>query len=322
MTLPNARSSGNARRAGSTPITGSADAPPYRDQAPHLPLLVENELEYRAELPFDAQSSNLYYIGEQLMPNWATTSHYHDHFELCYLDEGHGQYQIDKTRYPIQAGDLWLTKPGETHYGLAGKDGPFRLIYMGFKLEWMKALQPDFYQLGAGRVVRDEDGAVQTIFRQLLTEVRLRRRLSFQMAEGLFLQLLVTVSRLFHDGAAQRTDALPNPLGSAVIAVMNRLHGEIRYDHDIETIARSIPISRSHLAREFKSAIGMPVGEYMRSLCLDKAKFELRASDKPVTQIAEELYFSSIHTFSIFFKRFTGFTPSDYRRQASRDARA
>ncbi|QHW31745.1 AraC family transcriptional regulator [Paenibacillus rhizovicinus] len=293
---------------------------PYRDVAPYRPLLIENELEFRAELPFDARSSSLYYIGEQLMPNWATTSHYHDHFELCYLEEGHGQYQIDKTLYQIRAGDLWLTKPGETHYGLAGKDAPFRLYYMGFKLEWMKALQPDFYQLGAGRVVPDEDGTVKWIFERLLREVRLRPRLSFHMAEGLFLQLLVTVSRLFHDSAKQ-PDAHPNPLGSAVIAVMNRLHGEIRYDHDIEAIARSIPISRSHLAREFKSAIGMPVGEYMRSLCLDKAKFELRATDKPVTQIAEELHFSSIHTFSIFFKRFTGSTPSEYRKQAAGETR-
>ncbi|NBD24135.1 helix-turn-helix domain-containing protein [Paenibacillus glycinis] len=295
--------------------------PPYFDHAPNRPRRIENELEFRAELPFDAQASNLCYIGEQLMPNWGTASHYHDHFELCYLEDGHGQYQIDKTLYRIHAGDLWLTKPGETHYGLAGKDAPFRLLYMGFKLEWMKALQPDFYQLGAGRVVPDEDGAVRWILQRLLREVRTRPRLSFHMAEGLLLQLLVTVSRLFHD-IAQRRDAPPSPLGGAVIAVMNRLHGEIRYDHDIEAIARSIPISRSHLAREFRSAIGMPVGEYMRSLCLDKAKFELRATDKPVTQIAEELRFSSIHTFSIFFKRFTGRTPTDYRKQAVRDNRA
>ncbi|QHT59053.1 AraC family transcriptional regulator [Paenibacillus lycopersici] len=294
--------------------------PPYRDAAPYRPLVIENEWEFRAELPFDAKSSSLYYIGEQLMPNWATASHYHDHFELCYLEQGHGQYQIDKTLYQIRAGDLWLTKPGETHYGLAGEDASFRLYYLGFKLEWAKALEPDFYQLGAGRVVPDEDGTIKSIFDRLLREIRLRPRLSIHMAEGLFLQLLVTVSRLFHD-SAQRPDAAPSPLGAAVIEVMNRLHGEIRYDHDIEAIARSIPVSRSHLAREFKSAIGMPIGEYMRSLCLDKAKFELRATDKPVTQIAEELRFSSIHTFSIFFKRFAGITPSEYRKQATGDAR-
>lgn len=293
----------------------NSDTAPYRDQAPRQPKLVDNELEYRAELPYDAQRSNLYYIGEQLIPNWATPSHYHDHFELCYLAEGHGQYQIDKTRYPIRAGDLWLTKPGETHYGLAGKDAPFHLYYMGFKLEWNKALQPDFYQLRGSRVANDDEGAVRALFSLLVREVRTRPRLSEYMAEGLLLQLLVTVSRLFQD-AAQRTDEQPIPLGAAVVAAMNVLHGEIRYDHDIEAIARSIPISRSHLAREFKAAIGMPVGEYMRSLCLDKAKFELRATDKPVTQIAEELHFSSIHTFSIFFKRFTGATPTEYRKQA------
>lgn len=291
-------------------LTGS----PIKYYRPNEPRLISNECEFRIDLPFDAQSSPMFYIGELLMNNWSTQAHFHDHFELCYLDEGTGQYQIDKTLYQVKAGELWLTKPGEIHYGLAGIDAPFRLLYIGLNLEWMQALQPDFYRIGLKRVIGDEDRLIKWIFEQIIREVRTKPRLSLHMTEGLFLQLLVTVLRLFHD-STQLPETRLNPLNTAVTQVLHRLHSEIRYDHDIEEIAKSIPISRSHLDREFKNAVGLPIGEYMRSLCLQKAKFELRASDKPIKQIAEELHFSSIHTFSIFFKRAAGRPPSDYRKQ-------
>jgi AraC-like DNA-binding protein/mannose-6-phosphate isomerase-like protein (cupin superfamily) len=284
-----------------------------KNEVPKQHLVIDNDEEFRIELPFDSEASHIYYLGVNYYENWSTSIHYHDHFELCYVDEGHSQYKIDKTLYEVQKGQLLLTKPEEIHFGLAGKQMPFKLYYIGFRLERLHHLYPEFYRIGLQRIAMDQDSRVKAIFEHMITEIKNKAYLSLPMVEGLFQQLLVTTLRNFLDPTLL-AEAPPRPLNNAIIEVMNQLHREVRYDYDPEQLARSIHISRSHLAREFKNSVGIPLGEYVRHLCLDKAKSELRNTSKAISQIADELHFSSIHTFSIFFKRFTGQTPTLYRQ--------
>jgi len=284
-----------------------------KNELPKQHLVIDNDLEFRIELPFNSDASHIYYLGVNYYENWSTSIHYHDHFELCYVDEGHSQYKIDKTLYEIQKGQLLLTKPEEIHFGLAGEHLPFKLYYIGFRLERLHSLYPEFYRIGLQRIASDQNNRVKEIFDQMISEIKSKAYLSLPMVEGLFQQLLVTTLRNFL-APSLLAEAPPRPLNDAITEIMNQLHREVRYDYDPEQLAKSIHISRSHLAREFKNAVGIPLGEYVRHLCLDKAKSELRDTSKAISQIAEELQFSSIHTFSIFFKRFTGQTPTHYRQ--------
>jgi AraC-like DNA-binding protein len=287
--------------------------PSMPELAPKLPASIHTDTEFRMELPFGSEQNSLYYIGIYYKENWSTATHYHDHFELCYLDSGYSPYKIDKTLYGFHAGELLVTKPREEHFGLAGEQTPFKLYYIGFTLERMPYLQNEFYRIGLQRIAKDPDGSIKSLFEQIVREVENQNDLGTFMVEGMLQQMLVKVLRLLRDPALTG-DTQPKLLHTAITDVINQLHGEIRYDRDLDELARSIPVSRSHLAREFKRSVGIPIGEYIRQLCLDKAKSELRGTAKSVSQIADELQFSSIHTFSIFFKRFTGQTPSAYRK--------
>jgi len=280
---------------------------------PSIAKTLHSDWELRIELPFSTPQSSIYYLGLNHYENWATPSHTHSHFELCYLDEGRGQYKIDKTVYEIRSGQFLLTKPGENHFGLAGKNAPFKLYYIGFKLELLSALQMKIYEIGAHRIAEDTDGTMKSLFIDLIGEAHNCPLLAAPMAESLLEQLLIRALRHFHDQdlALGMTD---KPLDSGILATMNKLHSEIRYHHDIDSLAAAIPMSRSHLARKFKHTIGITIGEYIRNLCLAKAKSELRATDKTISVIAEELGFNSIHAFSIFFKRFTAHSPTEYRK--------
>lgn len=274
--------------------------------------IVESDTEIRFELPF-THLDNMFYIGMNATVNWMTNFHFHDHFELCYLDQGPLSYSIDKSLYNVNQGELFITKPGEKHYGLAGRRSSFRLYYMGFKLHQLRSVEAEYYNIGVNRIVKDHGGHIKRLFDLIIGEVRNKRQGSTEMVHGLFLQLLATVLRLYLDRTEQDTNR-PKTLGSPIIKLMDYLHEEIRYDHSIEEIANRLHISRSHLSREFKADTGRTIGEYIRSLCLDKAKYQLRETDKSISSIGEELRFSSIHTFSIFFKHCTGVSPLEYRK--------
>ncbi|WP_256758824.1 AraC family transcriptional regulator [Cohnella sp. WQ 127256] len=280
---------------------------------PRIHQTLHTEGEFRIDLPFDPVGSSIYYLGLNVQDNWATQSHYHEHFELCYLDEGNGQYKIDKTLYDFRSGQLLLTKPGESHYGLASKPDAFKLYYVGFKLDRFSALQLECYRIGMSRIADDPEGTVKSLFVALINETEKSSKLADSMAEALLQQLLITALRRLY--AQEPLDPISvKPLRAAILETMNRLHEAIRYDQDIDALAAAIPISRSHLTREFKNTIGLPLGEYIRNLCLSKATTELRETDKSVSEIAADLGFASIHSFSIFFKRFTALTPTEYRK--------
>jgi AraC-like DNA-binding protein len=61
---------------------------------------------------------------------------------------------------------------------------------------------------------------------------------------------------------------------------------------------------------------GVSYGELVGALRTDIARQLLRDTDLRVQQVAESLHFSSAANFATAFRRWTGVTPSEYRRQA------
>jgi len=63
-----------------------------------------------------------------------------------------------------------------------------------------------------------------------------------------------------------------------------------------------------------KKLTGKTAGKYIDDLVIVEAKNLLRDPSLTIAQIADLLYFSDQFFFSKFFKRYTGITPSDYRK--------
>lgn len=58
----------------------------------------------------------------------------------------------------------------------------------------------------------------------------------------------------------------------------------------------------------------MTIMEYVQSLRLHKAKILLAESDAAIGQISEAVGYTQQGTFTDFFRRNTGLTPTEYRR--------
>ncbi|GCE22644.1 helix-turn-helix transcriptional regulator [Dictyobacter kobayashii] len=270
--------------------------------------------ETRIDLPFSLRLENLIYIGVAGSVNWHVRPHYHDHFEMCYVDEGQGCFAIDDCSYAVKQGDVFLTLPGEVHQGGAAGDAPFRLYYIGFQLEHLSTLELDYYQLGMQRVVPDGDRQIKALFDAIFfKELQQRQSHALEMVQSLFLSLLVSLLRIYEQGREMEI-VQPVLLSPALKSVLQSLHTDLGRYQSIDALAVQVNLSRSHLTREFKRAMGISLGQYARSISLQYARFYLRETSDSVSAIAERLHFTSIHTFSIFFKRHTGMSPQEYRK--------
>ncbi|MFC3803660.1 helix-turn-helix domain-containing protein [Cohnella sp. GCM10012308] len=274
--------------------------------------------ERREELPFRHDFDNLSYIGIQMLSTWQVDRHTHEHFELCYVDEGQGWFSIYGDLYRVREGDLFLTKPGEGHQG-ASLGESYRLYYTGFRLAYRQKLETDFYRLGRARTARDASGEVKRLFDAVFAEIEEPGPHSALMAESLFQQLLIRVIRLYRAAALPDGDPGDGPLAPAMKELLQYLHEHASMDFNATDLAKRQHLSRTHLEREFKRAFGIPLGKYIRMLCTDRAKYWLAETSETITSIAEKLGFSSLHAFSVFFKRQTGISPYAYRHASPND---
>ncbi|HNX35707.1 MAG TPA: AraC family transcriptional regulator [Kiritimatiellia bacterium] len=111
--------------------------------------------------------------------------------------------------------------------------------------------------------------------------------------------------------AAQAEPKNPGDLRIARIIDTMRQHPEREYPIDLLT--RDAALSESRLNTRFKQLTGLPPYTFLLACRMRAAQQRLRATDEPVTAIAQALGFSSSQHFAMQFKREFGLTPSAWR---------
>ena len=81
----------------------------------------------------------------------------------------------------------------------------------------------------------------------------------------------------------------------------------------LESIARELGISRSHLSHIFSQQLRINLRQYINTLRIDKARFLLRNPDLSVTEIAYMCGYENSRTFHRAFLSECGTQPSVYR---------
>jgi AraC-like DNA-binding protein len=75
-------------------------------------------------------------------------------------------------------------------------------------------------------------------------------------------------------------------------------------------------MSDSYLCRHFREETGKTITEYINEVKVDECKQLLITTGMPLSQISEQLGFSSQNYFHTVFKKQTGMTPYEFRRCA------
>lgn len=98
--------------------------------------------------------------------------------------------------------------------------------------------------------------------------------------------------------------------------VMDYLEANIRQTEiTVDDLASAAAVSPSGLNRKMKHITGSSPGEFVRQLKIRRAATLLTTTDSSVTAIALDCGFNDQNYFARYFKKKTGLTPTDYRRE-------
>lgn len=142
---------------------------------------------------------------------------------------------------------------------------------------------------------------------------------SEQLLRLLLERFLIDIIRNYRFGLlSQKSDMLNPP--PAIHEILVYIDDNYLEKITLDELAFLFNTNRTTLCKNFKEETGMTVISYINQKKIDTIKERIESSNTTFTQISDDLHFDSVHYFTRFFKKNTGFTPKQWRANKKNDS--
>src|SRR3984957_17842494 len=265
----------------------------------------------------------------QAVPGGLRSDAHPQEYELHLVQEGCLEVWVDSPdkQYTVTGGLATLTQPGQTHGGVREVLNPGRWCMLRFLLmpnskkmpTGLTAAQATHLQSLLKEMaspVFSFSPSLEKCIERLLDEHRHPSVTSDLMARSLLHELIIWIARDYEASMLNHRRLLPKyspPIQAAVLWLDEHVGEPVLMEH----AANAAGLSESHFRRWFQKEVGFNPADYMMYRRVGIAKNKLRTRDLSVTKIAMALGFSTSAYFTAVFRKRTGLTPTQYRREQS-----
>jgi transcriptional regulator GlxA family with amidase domain len=203
--------------------------------------------------------------------------------------------------YLLAEAGLLDGRPATTHWSKAGD----------FSRRYPKV------RLRAHEILAEQDGILSggSVTSYLTLALRLVERFGgAELAGTTARTLLIETSRVSQASYASLINEHGH--GDRLVARAQRLmEAAIQDSRPLSALAAELAVSERTLNRHFKQAVGMSPLEYLQTLRVEIAKQLLEDATIGVEEICLRVGYADMSTFRMLFRRKTGFSPREYKRQ-------
>jgi len=263
-------------------------------------------------------------------------AHRHSYFVVCRVEAGEGGFTAGERYHHVGPGDLLFARPGVRHRTVGAE---------GFRMSWISfEVTPGPDEDDAGLVLQGFLTAESAIVKnarqagalwEMLKDAARGPRTPGQKAtlDALAPALLVSLAR------AGGGDAMTKSRGAGVEAQnladpgrgeslerpadrhLRAVRMAVRYIEDnldrplrVEELAKQVNVSPRQLTRLFATLLNEPPASYVERVRLEVAARSLASTQTPIKQIAAELGYPDVPTFTRAFARQHQSPPGRFRR--------
>lgn len=232
-------------------------------------------------------------------------------YTLVYITRGGGRFESATAgSQQIKAGDAFVAFPGEWHRYRPDPDTGWDEYWVEFDGDHARHImeQRDLSKSEPVLAVRQHE-AIVGLFLDM-TELIRQGQPGFEhiiaTQAGQIVARMLAAHR--HRGGDGDEAAL---IRRACVRILELQDREI----DFGALAIELGLSQSGFRKKFRRVTGMPPGQYLQQLRLNRACEWLRHDRLTITEIAAQLGYESVFYFSRLFKRKLGMSPSGYRSE-------
>ncbi|GEM_PF-1062744 len=243
--------------------------------------------------------SLLYWEHDCSKKGRVSESHMHSFWQIEIVNNGHILIKMLPESIVLNPGDIFLIPPSVLH--------SFYYIESGIDVWTIKFELHGIEKLYAGTIIK-KSYETNILIESLLNILNNNPQLTSQ--SGFAVEYIL--AGIVHIQCKQSTDQLQYSI--IVNKVKHFLEQNNEYGLTIDKIAKSIGYSKNYLASIFHKETGTTIKKMIDEERIKNAERMLKYSRFNISEIAYNLGFSDVFTFSRFFKRIKGKSPREYRK--------
>ncbi len=262
------------------------------------------------------------YVEKQVrIPPFAMSyEHYHSYCELFYLRSGTCTYNVNGTSYQLEAGDLFIVSPGDSHSTVYRGNTPCERVVIYCMLSSLPSFFEGMLPEMASRLHQSRKivfqkqfySRVDSLMQRLEEENAATDHYSGLYMINLFMELCITIQR----HGVMSYEAMPEQRNYSkdISSAVQYITRNFALPISLESTAAAINLSPTYLSRKFKKEVGITFKEYLNNVRMRQAAQMLVITDNSITAIATACGFNSSNYFKDSFKRTNGMSPREYRK--------
>ncbi|MDF2815245.1 MAG: helix-turn-helix protein [Paenibacillus sp.] len=266
--------------------------------------------------------------------------HKHEFIEMNYVVEGSGYQYIEGKTIPVHRGDVFFLPLGVSHVfrpttPMSGRD-PLIVYNCLFSPAWAAGLSKE-YLIGDGirqllmsslpeqnwLHVRDREGVLYRAFNSMYEEFLRKEEHYIALIQAEIVRVLVIMSRMQNAHCSQHNDsehgieqvqARKRHTDEAIDACAEQIRKQMDCKLYLSVLSESAGLSERQFRRRFTERIGMSYISYVHKCRIEASCDLLLTTEHKIATIAQQVGYQDIKFFNRLFKKKTGVTPNQFRR--------
>lgn len=263
----------------------------------------------------------LYVSTSKYEGDWQSILHSHPFSELFYVVNGQGAFLAEGSGFSVKRNDMVIINPHVQHTEKSLPGEPLDYIVLG-----IEGLSFSFEKIAAARSGVSLQTAPGTVCKYNVSQTNVYAYLNIMLEEitrqeegyetvcqNLLEVLLICMLR---SGGLSVVPDNSRLLSRECTQIKNYLDANYSEAITLDTLAALTHMNKYYLAHTFTKYVGLSPINYLLQKRIQEGKSLLESTSYSVAQISDLLGFSSQSYFSQAFRKATGMTPMQYRKQS------
>ncbi|MBX2877143.1 MAG: AraC family transcriptional regulator [Saprospiraceae bacterium] len=271
-------------------------------------------------------------IQEIELEHWERRPVKNNFFELVLIKQGSGTQCINYNEYGYEAGSLFLLPPLKCHSFQIEK--PSRFVFVKFTSDFFQTNLQDGVNHGEwfreaayilsnynqlpGDIIHSalDRQHINTLIDLILKENRNYGTSSAALIKSFMTSILEVLLRNIKQSSFYEVQKAADK-DERITKLLSYINEHIAEPQllKVEQLAKTFLLSPTYLSEYFRKKVDMSLREYIIKAKLKLVEIRLLNSNYTLTEIADELSFTDVSHLSKTFKRYTGMSIRDFKKQ-------
>ncbi len=239
------------------------------------------------------------------------SDHYHNFFEIFYLNSGECFFLLKDNVYHMKKGDLVFIAPGELHHAQYSGNS-CEIVNICFKKEFLLTDSSSQMHSFMGSVPALYQEDFEKIISKMLSESTSIDQYSDAFLSGYLHILLLMLMR--NSVMNEDEPDLLNSRDAEILLATKYIYKNFQKPLTLEEVSAVASLSPTYFSKKFKATTGMGFKEYLNYVRLKHAQTALLTTNNTITDIALEYGFNDSNYFKDLFKKVYGKSPREFRK--------